>query len=79
MVKWRDFLNRNLLARGLVERRAAQESDKETKDPWNDMIHMNLPDNAVSTLAYNILNFILVRDVEGNLPRVALWLAAGHG
>ena len=43
-----------------------------------NMICAGLPDNAVSTFSYHILNFILIRDVEGNLPRVALRLAAGH-
>ena len=62
--------------------RAELETNKVRRQASKDVVpekqYEYLPNHAISTLSYHILDLILIRDIEGDLPRIALLLAARH-
>ncbi len=72
MVEWGNLLDRNLLARRLMDCRAVMVSLVETTEAFDS------PDDTISALTDYILNIILLRDIEGDFPRAWRDLLAGH-
>lgn len=64
MVKWCNLLDGNLLAGGLMNSGAVILLD----EPYRIDPH-HLPYDTVSALTDHILNFVLIGDIERDLPR----------
>lgn len=63
VVEWCDLLDGNLLTRGLVNGRAKYVRGAVERDSHH------LPNNSVGTFANDILDFILIGYIEGDLSR----------
>lgn len=67
VIEWSDLLDRDLLPRGFVERRAVDKLAAALFTMHTAVLY--LPNDSIGTFSNNILNIVLLADIKRNLSR----------